>query len=413
MPTTSSRQLVRVVLSACKRFINSQCCFTHLVHFVCTIIRTIIRTITRRWILARWSPFIFQKKRNRRRSSTDRSIGPWVEKGHPGRSSLCEKSVHSHIEAKGCCMLKAERRWCVSGTIIQNSLNDVYGLLKFLRHEPWCENSFWKASIGKVEDMQLSLDRVRRLLRPIMLRRTKHSMDKYGKPILTLPPIEMKTVAVQFSPAEREFYSALHPKSCNKNRWTYSKASSRREPRPSRGLQSFLFCTDWDWLVIMWRWQLNLTWTNRIGTPKLERWTILSRSSQKTIPLHRNQQTLTTRYLVSLILATLVEDCLSVYSCLTESLSTSMYVSIRVSLLRSCQYSTSTSIWTICWTNSRECRKPRTTKIKNERQSSSCHTHIMSHRSSVMRWKPTQLNWQRNVLSVWRRYRLRMLSKAV
>jgi hypothetical protein len=31
----------------------------------------------------------------------------------------------------------------------------------------------------------------------------------------------------------------------------------------------------------------------------------------------------------------------------------------------------------------------------------------------VMRWKPTQLNWQRNVLSVWRRYRLRMLSKAV
>jgi SNF2 family DNA or RNA helicase len=77
---------------------------------------------------------------------------------------------------------------------------------------------FWKASIGKVEDMQLSLDRVRRLLRPIMLRRTKHSMDKYGKPILTLPPIEMKTVAVQFSPAEREFYSALHPKSCNKNR---------------------------------------------------------------------------------------------------------------------------------------------------------------------------------------------------
>jgi len=35
----------------------------------------------------------------------------------------------------------------VSGTTIQNSLQDVYALVKFLRHELWCETGLWKAAI--------------------------------------------------------------------------------------------------------------------------------------------------------------------------------------------------------------------------------------------------------------------------
>jgi DNA repair protein RAD5 len=82
--------------------------------------------------------------------------------------------------SKACCMLQAERRWCVSGTIIQNTLDDAFALLKFLRHEPWCEHGFWKAAIGKVEDREVALDRLKRVLQPIMLRRTKATLDKDG-----------------------------------------------------------------------------------------------------------------------------------------------------------------------------------------------------------------------------------------
>lgn len=92
------------------------------------------------------------------------------------------------VASRACRMLHAERRWCVSGTIIQNSLDDVYALLKFLRHEPWCQHSFWKAAISSKlrsvestpEDKQQALDRVRRVLTPIMLRRTKASLDQNG-----------------------------------------------------------------------------------------------------------------------------------------------------------------------------------------------------------------------------------------
>jgi DNA repair protein RAD5 len=104
------------------------------------------------------------------------------------------------LACKACCMLKAERRWCVSGTIIQNSLDDVYALLKFLRHEPWCATGFWKAAITTVmrrpgaehtdesgathrvesTGLGVAMDRVGRLLLPIMLRRTKDSLSNDG-----------------------------------------------------------------------------------------------------------------------------------------------------------------------------------------------------------------------------------------
>jgi len=127
------------------------------------------------------------------------------------------------LASKVCCALKAEHRWCVSGTIIQNSLDDVFGIMKFLQHEPWCLPAFWKAAITapasadgaefdaehREESLKIALDRVRRLLGPIMLRRTKDSVTKDGKPILTLPPIETKTIKVEFSESEREFYNAV------------------------------------------------------------------------------------------------------------------------------------------------------------------------------------------------------------
>lgn len=84
------------------------------------------------------------------------------------------------IVSRACCLLRAERRWCVSGTIIQNSLDDVYALLKFLRHEPWCERSFWKKAVVSESDLNVALGRVRRVLGPIMIRRTKESRDGDG-----------------------------------------------------------------------------------------------------------------------------------------------------------------------------------------------------------------------------------------
>ncbi len=131
--------------------------------------------------------------------------------------------------SKACCEIKAERRWCVTGTPFSNSLQDIFGLLKFLKHEPWCAEGFWKRAIKvgkpaeisgeqstgeKNEDkLATSLERVRRLLRPLLLRRTKDTLAEDGKPILTLPPIDFKVITVELSEEERYFYNVLLSKS--------------------------------------------------------------------------------------------------------------------------------------------------------------------------------------------------------
>lgn len=134
--------------------------------------------------------------------------------------------------SKACCMIKAERRWCVTGTPISNSLQDVFGLIKFLKHEPWCVPRFWKRAIetakrannenDSTEDipndeatMATSMERVRRVIKPILLRRTKDTLSSDGKPILTLPPVETKLITVHLSEEERYFYNVLLSRSQN------------------------------------------------------------------------------------------------------------------------------------------------------------------------------------------------------
>lgn len=51
-------------------------------------------------------------------------------------------------QSRACLELEASRRWAVTGTPIQNSLDDAAALLAFLRHEPWSDRGWWRRVIG-------------------------------------------------------------------------------------------------------------------------------------------------------------------------------------------------------------------------------------------------------------------------
>jgi len=145
----------------------------------------------------------------------------------------------STVVSRACCALRATTRWCVTGTPVQNSLQDVYGLLKFFRHEPWCEASFWSNAItqsvsgassergsgnassavvvgsnGDAAEKEGAVSSREEMAAASssmafgLLRRTKDTLAEDGSPILTLPPIESSIVRVALYPPEREFYNA-------------------------------------------------------------------------------------------------------------------------------------------------------------------------------------------------------------
>ncbi|XP_024376643.1 DNA repair protein RAD5A isoform X1 [Physcomitrium patens] len=120
--------------------------------------------------------------------------------------------------SKAVFMLTADRRWCLTGTPIQNKLEDVFSLLHFLRIEPWSNYSWWEKLVQKPceEGDERGLNLLQAILQPLMLRRTKDSLDQHGRPILVLPSVDMQVVECEFTEAEQDFYTALYKKSKTK-----------------------------------------------------------------------------------------------------------------------------------------------------------------------------------------------------
>ncbi|KAJ1400167.1 Zinc finger, RING-type [Sesbania bispinosa] len=133
---------------------------------------------------------------------------------------------HRTQVARACCSLRAKRRWCLSGTPIQNTIDDLYSYFRFLKYDPYAVYKSFYNTI-KVPISRNSIQGYKKLqavLRAIMLRRTKGlevcpsklswGMDKLGtlidgKPIITLPPKTIKLSKVDFSIEERAFYHKL------------------------------------------------------------------------------------------------------------------------------------------------------------------------------------------------------------
>ena len=122
----------------------------------------------------------------------------------------------STLVAQGCNRINATRRWCVTGTPMQNGIQDLYSLIKFLNHQPWSVPLWWNRVIKKPFDDgdEKAKERLRAVLGPIILRRTKDTVDKTtGKAIVTLPKRSIYLHQVQFSKAENEFYQSLFQRS--------------------------------------------------------------------------------------------------------------------------------------------------------------------------------------------------------
>lgn len=112
---------------------------------------------------------------------------------------------------KACDKLEATYRWGLTGTPIQNSVEDVHSIIRFLKYEPWNRQSWWKNVItlpfNRGDDS--ALPRLKAALSPIVLRRTKKTRDTKGELIVALPPKDIQIIRLEFSKEEREFYSAV------------------------------------------------------------------------------------------------------------------------------------------------------------------------------------------------------------
>ncbi|KAJ7286231.1 SNF2 family DNA-dependent ATPase [Mycena rebaudengoi] len=117
--------------------------------------------------------------------------------------------------AVACCALTGKFRWCLTGTPMQNSVDELFSLLKFLRIKPLNEWDRFNLQIAKPvksgKGAGRAMKRLQVVLQQIMLRRTK-TQQLNGKALVDLPPRTIQIISCAFDPSEQVFYTALETK---------------------------------------------------------------------------------------------------------------------------------------------------------------------------------------------------------
>lgn len=156
---------------------------------------------------------------------------------------------------KACYSLRSEYRWCLTGTPMQNNLDELQSLVAFLKIAPYDDLKHWREQIDepmKKGKGHLAIRRLHSLLRCFMKRRTKEILKEEGAllpggkkaleaaaknggdaaPVPAFKVTERKvvTIAAKFSLAERVFYDRLEDradkslKSMMKQKVSYASA---------------------------------------------------------------------------------------------------------------------------------------------------------------------------------------------
>lgn len=163
-------------------------------------------------------------------SSSEREDGP--QAGcfgiHWYRVILDEAHTIKNRNAKAtqaCYALRAEYRWCLTGTPMQNNLDELQSLIRFLRIKPYNDLSIWKDQITRPMSQGrggVAMKRLQFYLKAFMKRRTKDvlkqegALNPGGKPSkdgssngFKITARRVESVLADFSPEERIFYDRL------------------------------------------------------------------------------------------------------------------------------------------------------------------------------------------------------------
>ncbi|KAF4637665.1 hypothetical protein G7Y89_g424 [Cudoniella acicularis] len=128
---------------------------------------------------------------------------------------------------QACYALRSEYRWCLTGTPMQNNLDELQSLIKFLRIKPYDDLREFKEQIDRPMKNgrgDVAIKRLRHYLKIFMKRRTKDILTKEGalnpggKPSapgeasttgFKVTERRIEKVFAEFSPEERRFYERL------------------------------------------------------------------------------------------------------------------------------------------------------------------------------------------------------------
>lgn len=110
---------------------------------------------------------------------------------------------------------------------MQNKLDDVFALIKFLRLEPFNDKNIWTEFIGSPVKFghAMGIVRLQTIMKCITLRRTKETKNQDGQKILALPPRQDELRLLKFGPEEQKIYDQFF----NESKAEFTEMTSKNE----------------------------------------------------------------------------------------------------------------------------------------------------------------------------------------
>jgi SNF2 family DNA or RNA helicase len=133
-------------------------------------------------------------------------------KNHESKTSVAVRQLKSHF------------KWCISGTPIQNYIEEFYPYFHFLKVPHTGDYTTFVNNYceSRTDRSLVNMDRLTKMLQMVMLRRT-HVDTLFNSPIVKLPGIAHETIKVEFNEVERAIYKIVKSKFINVIN-TYSKS---------------------------------------------------------------------------------------------------------------------------------------------------------------------------------------------
>ncbi|EFN62976.1 Transcription termination factor 2 [Camponotus floridanus] len=141
--------------------------------------------------------------------SRERKTQSTLYKIHWERVILDEAHIvrnHKSQASLAVCELKANKRWALTGTPIQNKALDLYSILKFLNCSPFNDLRVWKRWVDNKN--AAGYQRLAMVMKTLMLRRTKQELMKKGD-VEDLPDKSIEEMMVKLDPQEQLVYEKI------------------------------------------------------------------------------------------------------------------------------------------------------------------------------------------------------------
>ncbi|KAI1731410.1 chromo (CHRromatin organization MOdifier) domain-containing protein [Ditylenchus destructor] len=112
------------------------------------------------------------------------------------------KNRNCKLLTGGLLSFRMEHRVLLTGTPLQNNIQELFSLLNFLEPEQFCSSESFLEQFGQCQTEE-QVQKLQEILKPMMLRRLKEDVEK------TLQPKEETIIEVQLSNIQKKYYRAI------------------------------------------------------------------------------------------------------------------------------------------------------------------------------------------------------------